>query len=59
MSSSSKARSVKRPSPNARLDVKRQAAAKGTVVTALGSVVPAPFNATPGHRDLGLIRRTR
>jgi hypothetical protein len=59
MSTSSRLRSTKRPAVNARKVVKAQAATRGTVINGKGESVPAPFNATPGHRDLGLIPKPR
>jgi hypothetical protein len=57
MSFFSRLRSIKRPTCNARKQVKQHAATRGEVVTGTGRLIPAPFHATPGHRNLGLIPR--
>lgn len=72
MSIASRLRNPKRPTANARREIKAQAVNDGnTVVTCTpyrrndGSVSwttndqPAAFNLTQGHRDLGLIQKPR
>lgn len=61
MSITSRARSIKRPNQNARKDLKRTLAAKPARVLVGNfrvTTTSLAFNEEPGHRDLGLIRKS-
>ncbi len=68
MSNASRQRHTKQPNPCARHEVKAQALRdKNRVMTITNpggkgeraEMLPAPFNLTQGHRDLGLIPKNR